>query len=307
MRRLRALIERVAPTRLPVWIEGPTGTGKELVAMALHEQSRRTGALVSFNVCALADSMFEDALFGHARGAYTGALNESTGFLREANGGTVFLDEITGLPLAMQVKLLRAVETGVFRPIGASRDACSDFRTIVATNDRVDQMVSEGRFRADLAHRLRGMVLTAPPLTDRIEDIPLLVDHFVRRARGGEPLPVTAHAIKLLAEQDWPGNVRELKQVIEAALVFARGAIDADALESVLANRSRSIVCPQTPTTLESRDTLIALLDRESWNTQAVAMLLGTHRATVYRRMKRLGIVAPLRRESLSPFAALSQ
>src|SRR5579885_564510 len=128
--QLRRLIETVAPTRLSVLIEGATGTGKELVAAQLHHASARSGSFVAFNVCALGDSMFEDALFGHVRGAYTGAVGESLGFLREANGGTVFLDEISGLALAQQAKLLRAVETGVFRPIGSARDARSDFRMI---------------------------------------------------------------------------------------------------------------------------------------------------------------------------------
>src|SRR5512146_522674 len=175
MQRLRALIARVAPTKVPVLIEGETGTGKELVAASLHKQSRRDGAFVAFNVCALSDSMFEDALFGHAKGAFTGAVGESLGFLREANGGTAFLDEISGLPLAQQAKLLRALETGVVRPIGSARDAITDFRLIAATNERVDDLVDQGRFRPDLAHRLRGLVLTLPTLAERVDDIPALV------------------------------------------------------------------------------------------------------------------------------------
>src|SRR4051812_29569272 len=146
MRRLRATIERVATARIPVLIEGATGTGKELVASLLHQLSGRRGAYVAFNVCAIADSMFEDALFGHVRGAYTGASADAPGFLREAHAGTVFLDEIGGLPVALQAKLLRTIETGVLRPIGGSRDVASDFRVVAATNEGVGRLVAEDRF-----------------------------------------------------------------------------------------------------------------------------------------------------------------
>jgi DNA-binding NtrC family response regulator len=142
MERLRMLVAAVAPTRIPVLIEGATGTGKELVAALLHRESRRDGAFVAFNVCALSETMFEDALFGHARGAFTGAAGETLGFLREANGGTAFLDEISGLPFVLQAKLLRAIETGVVRPVGSARDAHSDFRVIAATNERLDRLAS---------------------------------------------------------------------------------------------------------------------------------------------------------------------
>ena len=179
MRELRALIARVAPLRMPVLIEGATGTGKELAAALLHRDSGRSGGLVAFNVCALGESMFEDALFGHVKGAYTGALGESLGFLREANGGTAFFDEISGLPLPLQAKLLRAIETGVFRPIGASRDAMSEFRTVAATNEQLRELVAAGRFREDLMHRLSGITVRMPTLAERVDDIPELVRHFL--------------------------------------------------------------------------------------------------------------------------------
>ena len=147
IRRLRATIERIAPARISVLVEGPTGSGKELVAALLHRISGRSGALVAFNVCAIADTMFEDALFGHVRGAYTGAGTDNLGFLREAHAGTLFMDEISGLPNALQPKLLRALETGVFRPIGSSRDTKSDFRLVAASNEPVGHLVDVGRFR----------------------------------------------------------------------------------------------------------------------------------------------------------------
>jgi DNA-binding NtrC family response regulator len=295
MRRLRALIATVAPTRIPVLIEGPTGTGKELVARTLHAESQRSGALVALNVCAVGDSMFEDALFGHARGAYTGAITESAGFLREAHDGTMFLDEITGLPLPLQAKLLRAIETGVFRPIGASRDVRSDFRTVVATNESVDGLVSRGLFRADLAHRLSGVVLAIPALRERSEDIPLLVRHFVARAAHDRIVSVSDSAIEMLMLRDWPGNVRELRQVVETAVAFAASALDAAAISAALAHRSRAGptsggVQAGNHNLFMARRELLAALERASWATDAVAETLGVHRATVYRRMKRLGI-----------------
>src|SRR3954470_19051267 len=185
IQQLRALIATVAPTRLPVLVEGPTGSGKELVAAALHQASGRRGRLVAFNVCAIGDALFEDALFGHVRGAFTGAANDSAGFLREADAGTVFLDEISGLPWALQAKLLRAVETGEFRPVGAARDARSDFRVVAATNEHLDDLVECGRFRADLKHRIGGVVISVPTLAERVDDIPDLTRYFARRATGG--------------------------------------------------------------------------------------------------------------------------
>jgi DNA-binding NtrC family response regulator len=300
MRELRRLIRAVAPARIAVLIEGDTGTGKELVAAMLHRESGRDGAFVAFNVCAVGETMFEDALFGHVRGAYTGALGESLGFLREANGGSAFFDEVGGLGAPMQAKLLRALESGVFRPIGASRDAQSDFRTIAATNEHVDDLVAAGRLRSDLAHRLSGIVLPVPALAERVEDIPILAEHF---ARG---VPVTAGARRILQDRVWTGNVRELKQVIDAALVFSRTVIDVDAVSTALAHRSRR--SPERaeraaldPVPSESandwlaveRQRLTRLLHVADWNAGRVATDLGVHRSTLYRRLKRLGIVLP--------------
>ena len=293
MRRLRALIATVAPTRLPVLIEGATGTGKELVAAAIHRQSGRSGALVAFNVCALGESMFEDALFGHVKGAYTGAFNESLGFLREANGGTAFFDEISGLLLPLQAKLLRAIETGVFRPIGAARDARSDFRTVAATNEGLRELAEHGRFRDDLRHRLSGVVLAVPRLDERVDDIPLLVAHFLRCA-GRPGLPVTAAAMARIQETPWPGNVRELKQAIDVVSAFARDTVDEHAVDLAFATRESSRTAERaghsTSGELAERRELVALLETAAWDTERAASMLGIHRATIYRRMKRHGI-----------------
>ena len=221
MIELRRLILQFAPTRIPMLLVGPTGAGKELVASALHLASGRRGAFVAFNVCALPDSMFEDALFGHVRGAFTGASNDSPGYLREADRGTVLLDEIGGLAVSAQMKLLRAIETGVFRPVGAARDQRSDFRLISATNEDLSERSSAGGFRMDLLHRLGGFVLRVPPLSTRPSDIPLLMRHFARSNRGG-PLEFHTDAMDSLKAYWWPGNVRELKRAAERLAVLAR-------------------------------------------------------------------------------------
>jgi DNA-binding NtrC family response regulator len=278
---------------MPVLIEGQTGTGKELVASMLHRMSGRTGGFVAFNVCALGDSMFEDALFGHARGAFTGAMSDSLGYLREANGGTVFLDEISGLPLGLQAKLLRAIETGVFRPIGASRDAQSNFRTVAATNEPLESLVVAGRFRPDLAHRLRGIVLSVPALAERREDIEVLAEHFARQARPDETVAITWQALDLLRVWPWPGNVRELKQIVEAAVVLGANVIDADVLTAVLATRSAPVDPSVVTSSLGERAELLVALERSGWDVDRIAAAMKVHRSTVYRKLKRLGIAIP--------------
>ena len=304
MRELRALVDAIAPTSLPVLIHGPTGSGKELVAALIHERSRRTGAFVAFNVCAIAESMFDDALFGHAKGAYTGAVRESLGFLREANGGTAFFDEISGLPLVLQAKLLRAIETGRFRPLGAARDAVSDFRVVAATNEDLDALVAERQFRADLRHRLSGIVIPVPALGERVDDIPALARHFARRFRNAE-ISIEPEAVALLQRAAWPGNVRELKHVVEVAAAFASDAIDVRALSPVIAGRAASCSAA-TPSALhvERRD-LIDVLERARWFADDAAKELGIHRATLYRRMKRLAIVPP--RATVAPSRGVSR
>ena len=291
MQKLRALITRIAPSKVPILIEGETGTGKELVAASLHRDSGRDGAFVAFNVCALSESMFEDALFGHSKGAFTGAVGETPGFLREANGGTVFLDEISGLPLSHQAKLLRAIETGVVRPVGSSRDVLTDFRLVVATNERLDDLVEQGRFRADLAQRVCGLVLTVPTLAQRVDDIPALVEHFVWRARP--KTEVTRDAISLLQSRTWRGNVRELRQVVESALAMSGEVLDVDAIELVLGARARNAGRDAVTPSLVERQRLLSVLGTTAWDTERAAEVLGVHRATIYRRMRRLGIPVP--------------
>ncbi|HJR63809.1 MAG TPA: sigma 54-interacting transcriptional regulator, partial [Gemmatimonadaceae bacterium] len=227
MARVRELVRQIAPTELSVLIEGPTGAGKELVAQAMHAASRRSGRLVAFNVCAIAETMFEDALFGHVRGAFTGATSDAAGYLVEADKGTVFLDEISGLAMGMQAKLLRVLETREFRPVGARLDRRSDFRVVAATNEPLATLLAERRIRADLAYRLGGVVIQVPSLRERPEDVPVLACRFMERARAscGIAVRLSGEALHALQQYDWPGNVRELKNVVERAAVLAEGAV----------------------------------------------------------------------------------
>jgi DNA-binding NtrC family response regulator len=294
MRRLRATIDTIAPTRLPVLIEGATGTGKELIAALVHRSSGRRGAFVAFNVCALGESMFEDSLFGHVRGAYTGAVTDSMGFLREADGGSAFFDEISGLPLPLQAKLLRAVETGVFRPIGAARDVRSDFRVVAATNEHLGDLVDCGRFRADLKHRMSGVVIRVPSLAERVDDIPELVRHFVWRATAAH-MSIDPAALELLMETPWPGNVRELKQVVDVATAFAHDVFDAGAVQTALSHRAVRLadVTERAIDDRRERRELVTALQHVSWDIGRAAEHLGIHRTTIYRRMKRHGVEVP--------------
>jgi DNA-binding NtrC family response regulator len=291
MQRVRDLIRLAAPTRLPVLIHGETGTGKELVATALHAESGRKGALVPFNVCAIPDAMFEASLFGHVRGAFTGAASDSTGLLREADGGSAFFDEVSGLPMAIQAKLLRVLETGVVRPVGASRDARSDFRILSATNESLRYLVECGRFRDDLSHRLSGIVIQIPALRERPADIPLLVNHFLSAFLPERRIKLDAAVLRGMMHREWRGNVRELRHVVEAAAVLGSDVIDMESYS--LAISSRDCARPAAPICVSPRNRLLDELQRSDWDTRIVAERLGVHRATIYRWMRRLEVDVP--------------
>jgi two-component system NtrC family response regulator len=286
VRRVRSLIRRVAPTSLPVLVLGPTGSGKELVAAALHAGSGRSGAFVAQNVCALSDAMFEDAMFGHVRGSFTGAAGDTAGFLVEADNGTIFLDEISSLALASQVKLLRALETHTFRPVGASRDRRSSFRSVAASNEDLQLLCREGKFRPDLYHRLAGVTIRVPSLDERREDVPLLAHAFLTAAAPGARFAEDAMA--LLTTLDWPGNVRQLRNVVDAAVTFAaRGVVEAEDVHA--ATGARTSIDSSLPTRAASlARQLFGALVAADWNVPMVADELGVHKTTVYRRIARL-------------------
>jgi two-component system response regulator AtoC len=285
MQRLRATILRIAPTSVPVLIEGPTGSGKELVAQALHAASGRRGQFVPFNVCAIADTMFEDALFGHVRGAFTGAMGDAAGFLRQAHEGTAFFDEVSGLPLASQAKLLRAIETGEFRPVGAGKDVKSQFRLVAATNQRLGQLSDKGLFREDLLHRFGKLIVRIPALRDRREDIPMLADHFLARCSPSGAHSLLPSAFNALEEYTWPGNVRELRAVIETVVALAiNERINAAEVGRVLENDSPRRATPLLD--FEVRRTLETLNEMKG-DADLAAASLGVHRSTIYRRIQR--------------------
>jgi DNA-binding NtrC family response regulator len=229
MRKVFALIERVGAFGSTVLIQGETGTGKELVARAIHDVSPRHGRpWVAVNCAALPESLLESELFGHERGAFTGADRRRTGRFEAADGGTLFLDEIGEMTPPMQVRLLRVLQTGQFERVGGNETLKVDVRIVAATNRPLDAAVAQGRFRLDLLHRLRVVQVDLPPLRERKEDIPLLVPHFLDLLRAKSNPPVTEidhEAMQTLLDHDWPGNVRELENAIKSAVALADGTI----------------------------------------------------------------------------------
>ena len=227
IRRVFELVQQVAPTKTSVLINGETGTGKELVARAIHRRSpRQEQLLVPVNLAAVPLELLETELFGHVRGAFTGAVSERTGKFELAHGGTLFLDEIGDAPLALQPKILRVLQDGVIERVGGNQRRDIDVRIISATNRDLDAAVAAGVFRADLYYRLRVIQIDMPPLRERVEDIPYLTAHFLRKfseGRAGGVPKITEAALHLLEDYSWPGNVRELENVIERAVVLCRG------------------------------------------------------------------------------------
>lgn len=297
MRDLRSTIARIAPSRLPVLIQGETGVGKELVACELHSRSGRAGRLVPFNVCAIPDTMFESTVFGHVRGAFTGAVADAVGLLAEADRGTVFLDEIGTLSLGGQAKLLRALETGAFRPVGARVDRRCDFRVVAACNEPLMHLVDGGTFRADLAYRIGGCVLDIPPLRTRRDDIPLLVQHFSQGA-ASTALQWDRDALDVLRDYAWPGNVRQLRSLVDRLhLLHDSDIVRAPDVLGLL-HRERHRSSPTNPAQDAEREQLRALLRAADFDTAIAARRMGVHRSTLYRRMTQLGITVVERRAS---------
>jgi two-component system response regulator AtoC len=228
--RVLELAKRAAPTDLTVLIEGESGTGKELLARAVHRQSaRKDGPFVAVNCAAIPEGLLESELFGHERGAFTGAVRTKPGRFELAKDGTLFLDEIGDMPLAMQAKILRALQEREFERVGGVRLIGADVRVIAATHQDLDQLVAHGKFRPDLFYRLQGVRLRLPPLRERLEDLPLLVNHVLdgagRRMGIAAPAAASPEAIQCLWSYRWPGNVRELQHVLEGALLLSNGVI----------------------------------------------------------------------------------
>ncbi len=282
----------------PVLVTGETGTGKELVARAIHRHGPRSpGSFVPVNCGALPEGLLESELFGHLRGAFTGAVADKKGLFEEARGGTIFLDEIGEMSPALQVRLLRTLELGEVRPVGASRVMSVDVRVIAATHRDLERAVREGSFRQDLFYRLHVFAIHVPPLRERRADVPLLATHFLTafRARGRGAASLTAGALDALAGHDWPGNVRELENTLERLVVEARGGtIDVPDLPPVFRERPPSLEEPLftgLPSLEEMEKRYLRhVLAEVKGNRSRAAEVLGIDRRTLYRMAERFGL-----------------
>jgi DNA-binding NtrC family response regulator len=304
MKQLFGLIEKVAPSDASVLICGENGTGKELVASAIHQLSRRTkGPLVTVNCGAIPSELVESELFGHRRGAFTGAIADKVGLLELADGGSLFLDEIAEMPPTLQVKLLRVLQEREFRPVGDTRVIRTNFRLICATNVDVDAALADKRLRPDLYFRINTILLPLPPLRERPEDIPLLAAHFLQKyaQRHGRPARVIGDAaLRLLQRHRWPGNVRELEHAIERAVIVASGAeVEPDDLPPELTQRARTseggtMSIPPFHTLEEiERMAILQTLERTQWNKCATANILGLYRPTLYNKLRKYNLLHP--------------
>ncbi len=294
------LIEAVAPDEITVLVQGESGTGKELVAKEIHNSSPRSRrSFVAVDCCTLQEKLFESELFGHEKGAFTGADRQKKGLIEIAEGGTLFLDEIGEIDATIQAKLLRVLETGQFRRLGGTKDLEADVRVVAATNRNLSTMVDEGRFRADLYYRLNGFDLMAPPLRDRRDDVPALAEHFIRNHSFSRRIEKRLNSVstrKLIA-YDWPGNIRELKNVIERAIILSRDKpiIGPEHLAFGSGQqRNNALVTmafDHNPTLDELESEYLALqLKKFSGRRADVANVLGISERSIYRMIKRFGL-----------------
>jgi DNA-binding NtrC family response regulator len=291
-------IAHAASADAPVLIIGESGTGKELVARAIHQHGKRgTRPFVPINCGALTETLLESELFGHVKGSFTGAIADSKGVFQTAHTGSVFLDEVGEMSPALQVKLLRVLQEGEIRPVGSSRTVTVDVRIVAATNVDVERAVSEGKFRQDLFYRLGVVIINLPPLRDRQDDIPLLVERFLQAATSkvGKHVELTAAAIQALTHYHWPGNVRELENLIERLVVFSRGhRIDVGDLPPTITPQPPALekrLFDDMPTLDEvERRYLLYVLEQVGNNRTRAAEVMGIDRRTLYRMAERFGI-----------------
>lgn len=295
LRELFALIEQVAPSEASVLIRGESGTGKELVARALHDRSRRSaGPFVSVNCSALAETLLESELFGHVRGAFTGAAADRQGRFEAAQGGTLFLDEIGDLSQVVQVKLLRVLQERVIERVGANRPVPVDVRVISATNRDLEAMLADGRLREDFYYRIKVVRLDLPPLRQRREDIPLLASHLLAK-HGHAEVAIAPEALARLMRHDWPGNVRELENALEHAMVLSTGgSLRGEHLPPEIGagrtpgNRAGLRDVPSGSS--QERELLLAALRQTGWHRSRAARQLGIDRTTLWRKLKEHGL-----------------
>jgi DNA-binding NtrC family response regulator len=305
MRRVMAQVERVAASETRVCILGETGTGKELIARALHERShRREGPFITLNCAAVPAELIESELFGHEKGSFTGAATRHIGKFEQAQNGTLFLDEIGDMPVMMQAKLLRVLEESQVERIGGDRTIPVNVRVLVATHRNLEELVRTGAFRQDLYHRIYVFPLRLPPLRERIEDIPVLVEHFTRQLsdqNGWKPKPVAPEAIAELQRYAWPGNVRELRNVVERLLLLADDEVQAGDARLALPQSAAAAAgigpaaLPQAGTLAErveafEREVLLGELKRHNQHMTETARALGLERSHLYKKCQQLGI-----------------
>jgi DNA-binding NtrC family response regulator len=306
--RVREMIERVAPLDVRVLVTGPSGSGKELVARWIHLKSNRAkGPFVDVNCAAIPAELIESELFGHEKGAFTHAIKQHVGRFEEAHGGTLFLDEVGDMPLAAQAKVLRVIEEGKIRRVGGEKDIPVNVRLIAATNKNLPAEIEAGRFREDLYHRLSVVVISIPPLRERVEDIPILAQAFLEEILLEYKLPpkiFTPAALEVLKRLPWPGNVRELRNAVERLVIFSGNEITAEDVRSFVVPGSPSreksnTEAPSLPLEGKSLEAFLDEMEREyllyhlrqhGFNVSKTAEALGMQRPNLHARMKRLGI-----------------
>lgn len=291
IKKVLSEVESVAPTQSSVIITGESGTGKELIAKAIHANSlRKFYPLVSVHCGALTESLLESELFGHEKGAFTGALYNRKGRFEMADSGTIFLDEIATISMKMQIELLRVLETKTFLRVGGNKEISSDFRVICATNRDLKSMVENGSFREDLYYRLNVMNIHVPPLRERKEDIPLLVDYFIKKyctSMNRPPVSMDAAALRRISEYPFPGNIRELENLIERAIVVGNG--------KKIQMKDLPFRQEMPDTAVESLDEfekafIFQILNKYSWNISRTAQALKVDRVTLYNKIKKYGL-----------------
>jgi DNA-binding NtrC family response regulator len=301
MIRIFKMVEKVADSEATIMIQGESGTGKELIAREIHYGSRRaSGPFVSINCGAIPRDLLESNLFGHVKGSFTGAVRDSQGLFQVAEGGTFFLDEVGETPLATQVKLLRALQEREIIPVGGTQPIKIDCRLVAATNADLEREIAEGRFRADLFYRLNVIPIKLPPLRHRRDDIPLMVDHFLKRHAQNNPAKtVNKEAMELLMKYDWPGNVRELENVIERALILDEGGvIGPEDLPDVIRfgdHQRGSLVIDSPNLTLEEleKEYILKVLNHTRWQKKRASEVLGINASTLYRKLIAYGVEKP--------------
>jgi DNA-binding NtrC family response regulator len=303
MQAILEMIERVAPTETTVLILGESGTGKELIARAIHANSPRVGGpFVPVNCAAIPENLLESELFGHVRGAFTGAIRDRVGKFEAAERGTIFLDEIGEMRPELQVKILRCLEERVLERVGDNKLVRVDVRVLAATNKDLTKAIQAGQFREDLYYRLNVVPLQIPPLRERRQDIRPLVQHFLQRLGASPRLIITPEAFRALESYDWPGNVRELENALERAMIFHRGdAITlADLPETIRAPKTKEAASlamrmPEAGLSLEEveRELILRALQKHEWNQSRAARYLGITRHTLLYRIEKHNIVRP--------------